>query len=95
MRTKNAGKVRFWTFPDHTRPKGKRKNRLPYMIAEKGQRASDKKAYNMKRSCLKKASSFCSICKPYAKKRKTWKNYLQNCKQYQETPSLCKRIVAT
>jgi hypothetical protein len=70
-------------------------NRLPYMIAEKGQRTKDEKAYNMKRSCLKKASSFCSICKARAKKRKTWKNYLQNCKQYQETPSLCKRIVAT
>jgi hypothetical protein len=48
-------------------------NRLPYMIAEKGQRTKDEKAYNMKRSCLKKASSFCSICKARAKNEKPGK----------------------
>jgi hypothetical protein len=34
--SKNVGKSTLWTFPDHTRPKDKRKNRLLYMIAEKG-----------------------------------------------------------
>jgi hypothetical protein len=75
--SKNKGKSTLWTFPDHTRPKGQAQKRLPDKERNERQkdkeRTKDEKAYNMKRSCLKKASSFCSICKPYAKNEKPWK----------------------